>query len=238
MGGEFSYRRSPTRLATISELQFNISVQAARLLSEECARVKTPTRTIDPSDLAGHRSYLLKFALLQVPRKEVAEDIVQDVLMAAMKGAGGFSGRSSVRTWLTAILANKIVDYWRRAPREVSIEALGEADGADSVEAMFRENGGFVSVPQAWRNPEDSLTDKRFFETLQSCLGRLPESGRRVFLLRELMGLSIEEICTQLDLSATNCSVLLHRARMRLRSCLEDRWFVKSPKRGVARKAG
>jgi RNA polymerase sigma-70 factor (ECF subfamily) len=193
---------------------------------------------IQPRELAGHRSYLLKSALLQVRKKEVAEDIVQDVLMAAMKGAAGFSGRSSVRTWLTAILANKIVDHWRRAPREVSIEALGEADGADSVEAMLRENGGFVGVPQAWRNPEDSLIDKRFFETLHSCLGRLSETGRRAFLLRELMGLSVAEICAELDLSATNCCVLLHRARMRLRSCLEDSWFAKAPKPGVAGKAG
>jgi RNA polymerase sigma-70 factor (ECF subfamily) len=200
--------------------------------------MKTPIPMFHPGDLAGHRPYLLKFALLQVRRKEVAEDIVQDVLMAAMKGAAGFSGRSSVRTWLTAILANKIVNHWRRTPPEVSIEALREADGPDSVEAMFRENGGFVSVPQAWQSPEDSLTDKRFFETLQSCLGRLSETGRRVFLLRELMGLSVEEICAKLDLSTTNCCVLLHRARMRLRSCLEDRWFVKAPKPPVGRKAG
>jgi RNA polymerase sigma-70 factor (ECF subfamily) len=192
--------------------------------------VETSIRKIDPSELTGHRSYLLKFAMLQVRRKEVAEDIVQEVLLAAVRGAGGFSGRSSVRTWLTAILANKIVDYWRRVPREVSIEALGEADGFESIEPMFGEDGSFARLPQAWRSPEDSLTDKRFFETLESCLGQLSETGRRVFLLRELMGLSVGEICAELDLSATNCSVILHRARMRLRDCLEDRWFVKSPK--------
>lgn len=166
----------------------------------------------------------------QVRRKEVAEDIVQEVLLAAVQGAGGFSGRSSLRTWLTAILANKIVDYWRRVPREVSIEALGEADGFESMAPMLGENGSFARLPQAWRSPEDSLTDKRFFETLESCLGQLSETGRRVFLLRELVGLSVEEACAELDLSATNCSVILHRARKRLRGCLEDRGFVKSPK--------
>jgi RNA polymerase sigma-70 factor (ECF subfamily) len=192
--------------------------------------VETSTRKIDPAEFGGHRSYLLKFAMLQVRKKEVAEDIVQEVLLAAMKGAGGFSGRSSVRTWLTAILLNKIVDYRRSAPREVSIEGLGEANGVEGIEAMFRENGSFASMPQVWRNPEDSLTDKRFLETLESCLGRLSETGRRVFLLRELMGLSVEEICAALELSTTNCSVVLHRARMRLRSCIEDGWFVKAPK--------
>lgn len=184
------------------------------------------TRKLLPSDLTEHRPYLLKFAVLQVGRREVAEDLVQDVLLAAVKGVDGFSGRSSVRTWLTAILLNKVADHRRLAAREVSIEAQQETQGADSIEAMFQANGSYVSLPQEWRNPEESLTDKRLFEALESCLGRLSEVGRQVFLLRELMGLTVEEICKELGLSATNCSVLLHRGRMRLRSCLEDGWFA------------
>jgi RNA polymerase sigma-70 factor (ECF subfamily) len=181
-------------------------------------------RRVLPSELVECRPQLLRYALLEVGKKEVAEDIVQEVLLAALKGIDGFSGRSSVRTWLTAI---KIADYWRVALREVSIEAKQEAEGADSVEALFLENGSYASAPQAWRDPESSLNDKRFLAALESCLGRLPQAGRRVFLLRELMGLSIEEICKELGVSATNCSVLLHRARMRLRGCLEDHWFAK-----------
>jgi RNA polymerase sigma-70 factor, ECF subfamily len=189
------------------------------------------TPKIAPSDLAEHRPYLLKFAELQVGRNEVAEDLVQEVLLAAVKGADGFSGRASVRTWLTAILLNKLADHRRLAAREVSLEAQQEAQGADSIEAMFRANGSYVSSPREWQNPEESLADKRFFEALEACLGRLSEVGRQVFLLRELMGLSIEEVCKELGLSATNCSVLLHRGRMRLRNCLEDGWFAKQQKR-------
>jgi RNA polymerase sigma-70 factor (ECF subfamily) len=195
--------------------------------AETADTADTSMRRVLPSQLVEHRPHLLRYALSEVGKKEVAEDIVQDVLLAALKGIDGFSGRSSVRTWLTAILINKIADYWRVAFREVSIEAREEAAGPDSVEAMFRENGSYLSTPQEWRDPERSLNDKRFFEALESCMGRLSDAGRRVFLLRELMGLSIEEICNELDLSATNCSVLLHRARMRLRGCLEDRWFAK-----------
>ena len=192
----------------------------------------TPTaRRVLPSELAQYRPQLLKYALLEVGKREVAEDLVQEVLLAAIKGIDGFSGRSSVRTWLTAILINKIADYWRIALREVSLEAKQEAEGPDSIEAMFLENGSYASAPQAWRDPEGSLNDKRFFAALEACMRRLPEAGRRVFLLRELMGLSIEEICKELELSATNCSVLLHRARMRLRGCLEDRWFAKPQSR-------
>ncbi len=185
---------------------------------------------ITPTELAEHRPYLLKFAVLQVGQKDAAEDIVQEVLLAAMKGADSFSGRASVRTWLTAILLNKVADHRREAAREVSLEAQQEALGDDSVEAMFRANGAYASMPQEWRNPEESLTDKRFFDALEACLARLSEAGRRVFLLRELMGLSIEEICKELGLTATNCSVLLHRGRMRLRGCLEDGWFAKRQK--------
>lgn len=184
-------------------------------------------RRVLPSELVEYRPQLLRYALLQVGKKEVAEDLVQEAFLAAIKGIDGFTGRSSVRTWLTAILINKIADYWRVALRELSLEAKEEAEGPDSVEAMFRENGSYASAPREWRDPESSLNDKRFFAALESCMGRLSDAGRRVFLLRELMGLSIEEICKELDLSATNCSVLLHRARMRLRGCLEDRWFAK-----------
>lgn len=184
------------------------------------------TPKILPSELAEHRPYLLKFAVLQVGRKEVAEDLVQEVLLAAVKGLDGFSGRASVRTWLTAILLNKVADHRRLAAREVSIEAQEQALGADSIEAMFRANGSYASIPLQWRNPEESLTDKRFFDALEACLRRLSELGRQVFLLRELMGLSVEEICNELGVTTANCHVLLHRGRMRLRSCLEDGWFA------------
>jgi RNA polymerase sigma-70 factor, ECF subfamily len=185
---------------------------------------------IDPAELAEHRPYLFKFAMLQLGQKDVAEDVVQEALLAAVKGIDGFSGRSSPRTWLTAILLHKIADHRRLAGRELSLDAQAQAHGDDSVEAMFQENGSYVSMPREWRNPEESLGDKRFLGALESCLTRLSDVGRRVFLMRELLGLSVEEICKELDLSATNCSVVLHRCRMRLRKCLEDGWFASREK--------
>jgi RNA polymerase sigma-70 factor (ECF subfamily) len=181
---------------------------------------------IDLSQLDGYRPYLLKFAMLQLRRKDAAEDLVQDVFVAALKGADGFAGRSSVRTWLTSILVHKIADYRVKAGRETSLEAGQEEDGADSVEALFQANGGYVDMPQEWRNPEEALTDRRFFEVLEGCLAGPSQRDARVFLLRELMGLSVEEICKDTGLTPTNCSVILHRVRMRLRACLEVRWFA------------
>jgi RNA polymerase sigma-70 factor, ECF subfamily len=199
-------------------------------------RLKVPNEpmtdaTIAASELDKHRPYLLKFAMLQLRQREVAEDLVQEAFLAALKSGDSFAGRSSVRTWLTSILLNKIVDHRRRAGREISIDAQQELDGADSVEALFQANGRHIDMPREWRNPEETLTDRRFFAVLEACVERLSETAGRVFLLREMMGFSIDEICKELGVSATNCSVLLHRARMRLRTCLEDRWFAAGDKR-------
>lgn len=81
-------------------------------------------------------------------------------------------------------------------------------------------------MPKEWRNPEEALNDRRFYEALEGCLAGLSRRDARTFLLRELMGLSIEEICRETGASASNCSVILHRARMRPRACLEERWFA------------
>ena len=106
------------------------------------------------------------------------------------------------------------------------MDALAEADGEDGIDALFRRNGYYANMPQAWRNPEDSLTDQRFYEALEACVARLSAAAGRAFLLRELMGFSVEEICKELQVSTSNCHVLLHRARLRLRACLEERWFA------------
>lgn len=182
--------------------------------------------TLKPSELAQHRLHLLKFAMLRLRQKDAAEDVVQEVYVAALKGAGSFAGKSSVRTWLTGILLHKIADYHARAERECSIEELA---GDEGIDALFGANGDYAVTPKEWMNPEDALADRRFFEVLEGCLARLSPRDARVFLLRELMGLSIDELCAQTGLSATNCSVILHRVRLRLRACLEARWFAERP---------
>lgn len=175
-----------------------------------------------------HRPHLVRFAAARLRQKEVVEDVVQEVFLSALKGADGFAGRSSVRTWLTGNLRNKIADHHRKSAREVSIDALAEAAGVDGIDALFRENGHYVHMPQSWRNPEESLTDQRFCGVLEAGLGRLSANAGRAFLLRELMGFSVAEICKEMQVSTTNCHVLLHRARLRLRAYLEARWFAEA----------
>jgi RNA polymerase sigma-70 factor (ECF subfamily) len=180
----------------------------------------------DPAEFERHRPALVRFSMLQVRNKDTAEDLVQETLLAALTARDGFSGKSSVRTWLTGILRHKIIDHIRKTGREVSVDALMDDRGADAIDAMFRDDGHYVQMPVEWGNPEGVLSERRFFEALERCVNGLPIVTSQVFLMRELMGCETAEICKELEISTTNCWVLLHRARMRLRACLEERWFA------------
>lgn len=177
-----------------------------------------------PLELDRHRPYLLRFALLQLRDRSAAEDAVQETLLAAIQGASQFAGQSSVRTWLVGILKHKIVDSVRKASREQSVESF--EDRGEDLDAFFSDDGHFAEAPQQWANPERSLEQGRFFEALERCLHALPVKTARAFMMRELMGLETEEICKELRISTSNCWVMLYRARMSLRACLEQTWFL------------
>jgi RNA polymerase sigma-70 factor, ECF subfamily len=178
-----------------------------------------------PLELERHRPYLLRFALLQLRDRSAAEDAVQDTLLAALQGASRFAGQSSVRTWLVGILKHKIIDGIRKTAREQPVERSGE-DGAEDFDAFFSDDGHFAEPPGEWASPERSLEERRFFEALERCLQSLPRNTASAFTMRELMGLETEEICKELGISTSNCWVMLYRARMSLRACLEQTWFL------------
>src|SRR3954466_7885688 len=177
--------------------------------------------------LEEERPYLLRYARLQLRDASAAEDAVQEALLAALAGESGFGGRSNLRTWLTGILKHKIVDSIRRDARETTRSApLGE-DGESDLDALFDSTGHWHEFPGAWSDPDASLTQKQFFAALEECLGRLPAKTARVFMLREHMGFETDEICKELGITSTHCWVLLYRARMVLRECLDTKWFGK-----------
>jgi RNA polymerase sigma-70 factor (ECF subfamily) len=194
----------------------------------------TPAATPDPvSGEAGieqHRGYLYRFALLQLRDAERAQDAVQETLLAALENRAGYGGRSAMKTWLVGILKHKIIDQIRRQARDHPAESRAlEAEDADLGEPdpMFVQNGHWAVPPQSWADPAKALENKRFWEVFELCAEVLPENSARVFMMRELMGLDTDAICKELHISATNCWVLLYRARMRLRECLEKNWFVR-----------
>ena len=172
------------------------------------------------------RPYLLRYASMELRNTEAAEDCVQEALLAALSGEAGFEGRSNLRTWLTGILKHKIIDAIRRSSRERPLDGADE-DGAAETDARFDERGHWREFPEPWSDPDGALHQKQFLEALEKCLAGLPARTARVFMLREHMGLETAEICKELGLTATHCWVLLYRARMALRECLEMSWFRK-----------
>ena len=173
----------------------------------------------------SHRGYLLRVAVLQLRDNDLAEDVVQDTLLAALQGAQGFSGRSSLKTWLTGILKHKIVDAIRRRAKEPLLAPLDEETQLDDMDALFDESGHWDNPPADWGDPESSLSRAQFMEILQLCLEKLPPNTARVFMMREVMELESAEICKELSITSTNLWVILYRARMALRQCLEQNWF-------------
>lgn len=189
-------------------------------------RMTHPEPTFE-QQLAESRAYLLKFARLQLRNATWAEDVVSETLLAALAKPQAFAARSQLRTWLVGILKHKIVDVLRQRGREVTLTNGFEDDTADPLEHMaFKSNGHFAERPADWGNPEQDLRSRQFMAILEACTEKLPPVQGRLFLMREWLELSSEEICKELALTPTNLYVQLHRARLRLRECLELNWFA------------
>ena len=172
------------------------------------------------------RPYLLRFASLQLRDAAAAEDAVQEALLAALAGEASFAGRANLRTWLTGILKHKIVDAIRRQSRDPVVASDAETEGAE-IDELFTERGHWVERPAAWGDPDGAFEQSQFFKALEMCLERLPERTARVFMMREHLGAETGEICKELAITPTHCWVLLYRARMTLRECLQQTWFAK-----------
>ncbi len=168
----------------------------------------------------------MKIARLQLRNDSWAEDVVSETMLAALEGAASFAGNSQVKTWVVGILKHKIVDQLRRGGREVSVEAQMEAAGVESLDELYHASGHKLDPPREWGNPESALSQSQFFEVLQACVERLPANMGRIFMMREWLEYETDQICKELDITSTNCFVMLHRARMRLRECLEMDWFA------------
>ena len=187
------------------------------------------------AEIETHRRYLLRVAQLQLRDGDLAQDVVQDTLVAALSGAAGFDGRSSLRTWLTGILKHKIVDAIRRKQKApLPLAALDDEGSLDDFDALFKPNGAWDAPPAEWGDPEAALEQREFFEVMELCLEKLPPQTGRVFVMREVMGLETDEICKELAITANNLWVILYRARMALRACLEQRWFGAGGRRASA----
>lgn len=168
------------------------------------------------------RPQLLRFAHHQLRNDAWAQDAVSETVIAALEKPQAYAAQSQLKTWLVGILKHKVVDQIRRHAREMSTTP---EDDVDIDELLFDPTGHWRTEPQPWSDPTAALGQRQFFEVLEACVELLPRQQGRVFLMREWLELDAADICKQTGISATNLWVLLHRARLRLRACLEARWF-------------
>ncbi len=180
--------------------------------------------------LNEYGDYLFNYAIQKLNNITHAEDVVQETLLSALsatKKDSQYLGKSSEKTWLTGILNHKIIDFIRKQVRELTIEdivALSDSNIENEIDNLFDARGRWLNPPQKWGNPEKLLHDSQFLTTLNHCLSKLNPTMSQIFTLKEIAGKSPKDICSKLDITSTNYSVILYRARMKLRQCIEHIW--------------
>ncbi|WP_298135085.1 sigma-70 family RNA polymerase sigma factor [Acidiferrobacter sp.] len=174
--------------------------------------------------LKAYGTSLYRYALVRVGQREIAEDLVQETLLGALRASRPPDGRASEKTWLVGILKHKIADHLRsrqRSPLDNSVDP-GLDDGDDIEAVIFRTDGKWREPTNGWGDPLKALQGKAFWQHLATCLGRLPTTQSEIFVLREVEDLSVEDAARLAGVSVGNVYVLLHRARLTLRHCLQQ----------------
>jgi RNA polymerase sigma-70 factor (ECF subfamily) len=191
----------------------------------------TRIRKTIAEEAAEYRPLLYRMALTQLKNSAAAEDATQETLLAAIEKAESFERRSSLRTWLFSILRFKILDVMRdqskarRRDSELPVEySVSDDYDVGMFDTLFDESGCWVDRKDVWTNPHTVAERDAFFRVLEACMTRLPARTSRAFLMREWLELDPAEICRELGISHGNLRILLYRARMQLRLCLDLHW--------------
>lgn len=170
-----------------------------------------------------YADYLFNYAVVRVNNSDLAKDLVQETFFAGLKSAKNFQGKASERTWLVSILKRKVIDYYRK---------INSKKGQAEVRMNFYNDGDNEGswieerVPQSWDNESEKILENEELKTqLDRCIDNLPEKYAMVFRMKTIQEFETEEICKELDITASNLWVIIHRARTQLRKCMEDNWF-------------
>jgi RNA polymerase sigma-70 factor (TIGR02943 family) len=177
--------------------------------------------------VSAHADYLYAFAISRVNDEEQARDLVQDTFLAALEKVAGFEGKSTERTWLTAILRNKIIDVYRKKSSGLRNTEVIVAE--QEQEDFFEGHTGHWITEYGPKEfgieDKDHLVNKEFEQILQRCMDKLPMMWRAVFTMKHIDEEATDTICTELSVSASNFWVIIHRAKLNLRACLQKNWI-------------
>jgi len=172
-----------------------------------------------------YADYLFNYTITRIDDAELAKDIVQETFFSGLKAMKNYRGDASERTWLVSILKRKIIDQYRK---------MNSKKGKAEIRVNFYEDGDKKGnwleecVPQTWDNEaEVNIESKELGAAINQCVEALPVKYRTVFKMKTIRNIDTDEICNELDISSSNLWVIIHRARLQLRKCMEDSWFKK-----------
>ena len=193
------------------------------------AELNSPTHQAQWSLLAAQRDYLLRLANHLTENPQIAEDMVHDTLLTAFEKYQQFDQRAQLRTWLTRMLKNRLTDYWRSSKKWVALPEAHEYN-LDDLDILFTPSNHWDnSLLVQWHTPEQGTQQRQFIDILDWCAAMLPAKTRQAFMMSHLLDCPSEEIASQLAIQTNHLWVLLYRARMSLKLCLEQHWFLSSP---------
>jgi len=182
-----------------------------------------------------YSDYLYSFAYARLRKEEVAEDLVQDTFFSALRARDTFLNNASEKTWLISILKRKIIDYYRKKSTQNELNIFDKpAQGSDGTRDHFFEDTTLYSghwtdaaAPKAWKKDfETSVESDEFYDILKNCITKLPEKTAAAFTMKNMDDLDTEEICKELNITPSNYWVMMHRAKLMLRECMEKNWFT------------
>ncbi len=172
-----------------------------------------------------YADYLFNYTITRIDDAELAKDIVQETFFSGLKAMKNYRGDASERTWLVSILKRKIIDQYRK---------MNSKKGKAEIRVSFYEDGDKKGnwleecVPQHWGNEaEINIESQELGLAINNCVKDLPEKYRMVFKMKTIDNIDTEEICNELSITASNLWVIIHRARLQLRKCMEESWFKK-----------
>ncbi len=173
----------------------------------------------------NHGDYLYNYAYTRVQSKELAEDLVQETFIAALKAANSFKGKSTEITWLISILKRKVIDHYRKSSTKKEITS-SEFSSPFQNDGMWKGHWYMDRGPKNWPSElDDPIHRAEFRKILEYCLSILPEKWKAVFILKFMEDANSDEICKELECTPSNFWVMLHRTRLKLRECIEIKWL-------------
>ena len=182
------------------------------------------THTLNPTKwIDNYSDYLFRYTIIRVNNHEISKDLVQETFFSGLKSAKNFEGKATERTWLISILKRKIIDHYRKKNSK-----KGQAEVRMNFYNDGENEGDWIEerVPQSWDSEvEKKIENKELQHQIDLCVDKLPKKYAMVFRMKTIQEVDTEVICKELGISSSNLWVIIHRARMQLRKCLEDNWF-------------